>query len=543
MDGSRNEHYGYFEQKPSKWDIIEFLEQCDLEPYGKKVDRYIRCLRCIACGEQKKRKEKAEELLRRYSKGNKPDQQRVKDWEKTCKSSKISGGSSIHIHNIHNSTLSGNSLTIAGNTSTTKRKREGLRESKVVSYAESSTDTDTSFDSNCEESRSVKRQSNRFDIKESTTYNYEVESDYDFSNFELAYRALDPSKMWVLNSSGRVVEKVIYDHARELEYDSYLHSFIINDADMEAKKLFNKNEWNEIFSSNPKQVPKIDEKIVNLLKKYNVDNLPTLQKVIFEPLFSDNAPYSTDLDYINLAYRSMYSLWRGEDDFTSASKLEGWFEMNIWAHLVDPAFREMETDLVRGEGMCLSSSDRKNTDRLRNKRLEFGAIEAGRNWEGTKGTKLLTNSLKMSKMLKDMINVLATECNMKEDVLRKLQIAGILQGANMMQVITVDLPMGYVTCIHRRKFYEVPGRLNKYQPLGFIIMEVLFVKSVIKQTLNLINESKVDFEHFLNNYYENDGSQTPPQNIVSLTSSTHITPEKKMSSRSSRYYSTIVIVG
>ncbi|KAF0526000.1 hypothetical protein F8M41_014272 [Gigaspora margarita] len=73
-------------------------------------------------------------------------------------------------------THAGNSLTVAGNTSTTKantegttkRKREGLRERKVVSDAESSTDTDTSSDSNCEESRSVKRQSNRFDIKKST---------------------------------------------------------------------------------------------------------------------------------------------------------------------------------------------------------------------------------------------------------------------------------------------------------------------------------------------------------------------------------------
>ncbi|CAG8700539.1 11976_t:CDS:2, partial [Acaulospora morrowiae] len=190
MDEDRNEHYEYFAQKPSKWDIIEFLEQCDLEPYGKKVDRYIRCLRCIARGEQKKRKEKAEELLRRYSKihsvldhsrpfaffataesqnqcwstddpcwaqitlqsGNKPDQQRVKDWEKTRKSSKISGGSSVH---IHHSTLSGSNLSITGNGSTkatTKRKREGLRERKVISYAESS--TDKSSDSNCEESRS-----------------------------------------------------------------------------------------------------------------------------------------------------------------------------------------------------------------------------------------------------------------------------------------------------------------------------------------------------------------------------------------------------
>ncbi|CAG8468631.1 16549_t:CDS:2, partial [Gigaspora rosea] len=235
----------------------------------------------------------------------------------------------------------------------------------------------------------VKRQSNRFDIKGSTTDNDEVENDYDFSNFELAYRALDPSKMWVL------VE--------------------------------------QIFSTNPKQVSKIDKNIVNLLKKYNVDNLPTLQKVIFEPLFSDNALYSTDLDYINLA---------------------GVVRNEHLAYLVDPAFHKMETDLIMQQ-------------------VPFDAIEAGRNEEVTKGTKLLADSLKMSKMLKYMINVLATECNMKEDVLRKLQIAGILQEANMMQ------------------------------------------------------SKKVDFEHFLNNYYKNDGFQTPPQNIVFLASSTHITPEKK----------------
>ncbi|RIB16131.1 hypothetical protein C2G38_2190818 [Gigaspora rosea] len=294
MDKDRNGYYGYFEQKLSKWDIIEFLKQCDLEPYGKKVDRYIRPFADLA----------TVDLV---------GWKACYDWEKTRNSSKISVGSSIHIHNIHNSTLSGNSLTVAGNTSTTKattesttkHKREGLRERKVVSYTESSTDIDISSDSNCEESRN------------STTDNDEVESDYDFSNFELAYRALGPSKMWVLNSSGRVIEK------------------------------------------------------------------------------------------------SMYSLWRREDDFTSTSKLEGWFEIIIWTHLVDFAFRKMETDLVRGEGILL------------NKRLEFGAIEAERNGEVTKGTKLLAYSLKMSKMLKDMINVLATECNMKEDVLRKLQIAGI----------------------------------------------------------------------------------------------------------------------
>ncbi|CAG8711491.1 8536_t:CDS:1, partial [Funneliformis caledonium] len=77
-------------------------------------------------------------------------------------------------------------------------------------------------------------------------------------------------------------------------------------------------------------------------------------------------------------------------------------------------------------------------------------------------------------MLKDMINELASKCNMKEDIVRKLQVAGILQGANMMQVITADLPMGYVTRIRRRKFYEVSDCLNRNQPLAYIIMDVLF---------------------------------------------------------------------
>ncbi|RIA98398.1 hypothetical protein C1645_812818 [Glomus cerebriforme] len=123
-----------------------------------------------------------------------------------------------------------------------------------------------------------------------------------------------------------------------------------------------------------------------------------------------------------------------------------------------------------------------------------------------------------------MLNELASECNMKEDIIRKLQTAGILQGANMIQVIITDLLMGYVTHICHQKFYEVSSHLNNYQSLAFIIMEVLALKSIIKQTFNLVNES-IDFEQFLKSYYENDEPRYP-RNSVSLTSSTHMTPKK-----------------
>ncbi|GES94360.1 hypothetical protein GLOIN_2v1828688 [Rhizophagus clarus] len=72
-------------------------------------------------------------------------------------------------------------------------------------------------------------------------------------------------------------------------------------------------------------------------------------------------------------------------------------------------------DLIRGEGSSTASSDRKNDDmnceenrkkigrkgdgifRLIGDRLEFGAIEAGRKWEGKSGRKYIKDSLKLNR--------------------------------------------------------------------------------------------------------------------------------------------------
>ncbi|RIA79374.1 hypothetical protein C1645_840849 [Glomus cerebriforme] len=107
-------------EMPSKWDIIEFLEQCDLVGWksGGKQDMLVKNI--INLNLVCKRKINLTNNASRIGK-------------KTRKSSKISGGSSIH---IHNSTLSGYSFAVAGNTSkatteaTIKRKREGFRERK-----------------------------------------------------------------------------------------------------------------------------------------------------------------------------------------------------------------------------------------------------------------------------------------------------------------------------------------------------------------------------------------------------------------------------
>ncbi|CAG8634137.1 11296_t:CDS:2, partial [Ambispora gerdemannii] len=318
----------------------------------------------------------------------------------------------------------------------------------------------------------------------------------------------------------------------------HLHHTEIGTINGDTGDISTIEEWKEITTSEVKDKPKLEHSLVELLKIYTVDNVERLQEILFESFVPDGGKYDRniyyDLNFINYAYRGMLFLWeRKENPFIE--RLEGWYEMNVWSHLIDPAFHNLNIDLVRGEGMSLASSDRKNLERTihaRKKigrkgdgvfrlcmdRLEFGAIESGRKWEGQSGTKYMTDSLKICKMLKDMLNQLATECDTRENLVRKLQVVGMLHGANRIQVITVDLPKGYVTRIQHRKVREVAGRLTKSKPLALVLKEILYAKSIITQTLDIINnKDDVDLENFLDDSDEQDGYHTSRTIAVSKT--------------------------
>ncbi|CAG8616568.1 7163_t:CDS:2 [Gigaspora rosea] len=363
----------------------------------------------------------------------------------------------------------------------------------------------------------------------------------DLEKFEEEYLKMKPDHMWTLRS-GRRVEEVIYEFARELEFESYLHSFIVNESDAHTKSLFSKEEWKEINTSEVDDRLELEYSLKELLKKYTVDDVEKLREILFEPFIPNGYKYDRkfhfDLDFVNRVYRGMLPLWEVNENPFDSLKLEGWYEMNIWSHLIDPAFYNVNIDLIRGEGMSLASSDRKNVERttsdrkkvgrkgdgvfrLHKDRLEFGAIEAGRDWEGQCGSKIITDSLKICKMLKDMLNQLAIECNMKENHVRKLRVVGMLQSGNRMQVITADLSKGYVTRIRRRKVCEVSAHLTKSKPLALVLKEIFYVKNIILRTFDIINrKDDIDIETFLDNSDE-EGYRTPPRKI---TSNTFVTP-------------------
>ncbi|CAI2196808.1 18498_t:CDS:2, partial [Funneliformis geosporum] len=56
-------NHEYFERNPETWGIIDFLNECEVEPYDAKIDKYTKSLKAIANDKQGERTKKAQSLL------------------------------------------------------------------------------------------------------------------------------------------------------------------------------------------------------------------------------------------------------------------------------------------------------------------------------------------------------------------------------------------------------------------------------------------------------------------------------------------------
>ncbi|CAG8637790.1 16015_t:CDS:2, partial [Racocetra persica] len=524
----------YFNRKSAKWTIIKFLNECEEETFRKKIDSYLKLLQNIVdLDPERKRKERARELLDAYKEAK---------WEKEHKTV---SRPSIHFHQITDSSVVRiNSGSLYVNRSKRNHEKDDFKNPieqitkkecqtksgrKIPNYHEltsssSEGDDNASFDyeqpiiekktSAIHSTKRVKSsgqtESEKYQVlDDSETFFNEDYTDDEFNTspieadlkkFKETYLTMDPDYMWTLKT-GRKVETVIYEFAKSLHRESYLHSFIINDADVETKSLFLPEEWKEIKNLEVIDRPKLDPCHKELLRKYTVNDIKKLRSLLFELFIPDGKEYNRNihfcLDYINNAYRGILRLWEMDENPFDSLKLEGWFEMNVWGRLIDPAFDNLNIDLIRGDGMSFASSERKNIQRkindhkkfgrkgdgvfrLHKGRLEFGAIEAGRNWEEINGTKYMSDSLKISKMLKDMLDKLIREYH----------------------------PEGYITRINRNNVQEVA--------------EVLYARSITIATMDVIDKKDdLKIETFLDD--SDDGYHTPPTNI---TTNTFTTPNK-----------------
>ncbi|CAI2188270.1 16942_t:CDS:10, partial [Funneliformis geosporum] len=136
----------YFERKPSNWDILDFLDECDQEPISQRVGFYLSSLETIVKTEEEEnqRKVRAQQLLDDYKQatfnashevsvgGSQPDRVRYQKWEKE----RASCEKAVHSVNFY-----GDSHTIGdinNGSIHTKLKRTVSQECKNSEFATSS---------------------------------------------------------------------------------------------------------------------------------------------------------------------------------------------------------------------------------------------------------------------------------------------------------------------------------------------------------------------------------------------------------------------
>jgi len=56
----------YFNRTFSEWNIIDFLDACDLQDFSQKIGIYLKSLEDISDSNKGRRGERAKELLNRY---------------------------------------------------------------------------------------------------------------------------------------------------------------------------------------------------------------------------------------------------------------------------------------------------------------------------------------------------------------------------------------------------------------------------------------------------------------------------------------------
>ncbi|CAJ0764966.1 1047_t:CDS:10, partial [Entrophospora sp. SA101] len=120
--------------------------------------------------------------------------------------------------------------------------------------------------------------------------------------------------------------------------------------------------------------------------------------------------------------------------------------------------------------------------------LEYGGMEAGRYYEGEKGTKWLKESkLKLPKLSRDMLVQLDHE---KKTVLEELEIVGFVHGGRSLMLIFVDIPKGYICRLTRSIVYEIPTKIMSFYKALELISAVWTAKLKVQRTISIVEQPK-----------------------------------------------------
>ncbi|CAG8499402.1 5130_t:CDS:2 [Funneliformis mosseae] len=276
--------------------------------------------------------------------------------------------------------------------------------------------------------------------------------------FRKIFQGIPTEAKLVLNSK-TVVEDVLFEYAKDLDYESHAHSFIICDHDDKIKALFSKEDRKELTKK--PSLPSVDYEIGKELAKYMKEDLVELRQEVMCNFLKDKEFYDPKKHYlkewIQVTLRHLCNLYENPSAPLCREQYEDWFTVNLFGNCFDFLMRHprMSTDIKRTDAPSTASENRKNRARKPKQRkltgrkidgiihhptynIELGALEAARSFVNDGDRKLLIESFKMPKTLKDILvdMIRSKRCNDKE--VNKLVAIGILHFRYNIQFIIIE---------------------------------------------------------------------------------------------------------
>ncbi|CAI2189013.1 15020_t:CDS:2, partial [Funneliformis geosporum] len=294
--------------------------------------------------------------------------------------------------------------------------------------------------------------------------------------FWMAYDAIPETSKLRLSSTDRIVEDILFEFAKDMDYEHHAHSYIVDFDDEDIKALFDEEEWKEL-TKDKIGVPSIPCDIAKELAKYGKKREE----------YDVNKHHGQE--WIQMAMRTLCNLYGNVDAPLIRSQYEDWFTVALFGTCIDFCIRELGTDIKRADAPSLSSANRKNRGRKANTRtrklishkidgiihivdkpLEVGAIEGARSYSGVSDQKYLLETFKMPKTLRDMYAELMRALDYDDQKANKIQVIGILHLGLWIQF----------------------ARLCKFSEMGVISFLKLLVsiyqhKIIIKDNLQILN--------------------------------------------------------
>ncbi|KAG0208634.1 hypothetical protein BGX28_000442 [Mortierella sp. GBA30] len=307
-------------------------------------------------------------------------------------------------------------------------------------------------------------------------------------------------KPWLL-PTGTVVDEVIYKYTMTLECESALHSFVLDQTKAIVGCFEEKDQqpFRCDFDQRDSQgaaatLPDWKQKE---LMRYAVapEDLRDLlshgwRRKDEEAIQSDTGEAERD-GFNKRFYLAVLRLSALYEDFGNRipeSQSEAWYATKVWGILIDLLVSGSEwLDLKLGEVSSSASSLRKNRDRdlesrhahgrkidglvlCKKTQREIGAIEAGRSDEGATGTKVLKDSRKLAKLLKDMLDKMCSHCEKQDEVRSELRVFGLLISGLRVEFVSLRYLDGRYCWLKRERTFSVPLTWDEHSIRSILVL-------------------------------------------------------------------------